>query len=190
MRSGAFKIALLYVIAGVLWITLSDEVLLVMQRHFDLRVVLFIGSVKGIAYVLLTGVLLYQLIHLHTRRLAESEQRYRSYFDDNTNPMWIIDVRTMAFSAVNEAAISYYEYSREEFLRMSLFDICPKEDRNAIYTVIREMQTGMNDNGTWRHRKKDGRMITAHITSHLIQPNKKERGNMMVMMKDMKEWDG
>jgi len=185
MRSGAFKIAVIYVVAGVLWITLSDELLLAMQKHFDLGVVLFISSIKGIGYVLLTGILLYQLIRLHTRRLAESELRYRSYFDENPNPMWIIDLRTMAFSTVNEAAINYYAYSRDEFLQMNLFDIYPKEDRHRIYTAIRELKPGMNDNGIWRHRKKDGRLIDVHLTSHLHLTGKS--GNVMVIVKDLRD---
>jgi PAS domain S-box-containing protein len=183
MKSGAFKIAILYVIAGILWITLSDKLLLAMQNHIDIGVVLFMSSIKGIGYVLLTGILLYQLISLHTRRLTESERRYRSYFDDNPNPMWIIDLRTLAFSAVNGAAINYYDYSREEFMQMNLFDICPKEDRNKIYTTIRELKPGMNDNGIWRHLKKDGSLIDVHITSHLLLNHK--NGNIMAMVKNI-----
>jgi PAS domain S-box-containing protein len=181
MKSGALKIAVIYVVAGILWITLSDKLLLTLQSHFDLAVVLFISSIKGIGYVLLTGVLLYQLIQLHTRRLSESERRYRSYFDDNPNPMWIFDFRTMAFLAVNEATVTYYGYSREEFLRMGMLDIGPPEDLNAIYTAIRELKPGMNDTGIWRHRKKDGTVINVYITSHLIRTDKS--GNVMAMVK-------
>jgi PAS domain S-box-containing protein len=181
MRSGALKIAVIYVAAGILWITLSDKLLLALQSHLDLGVVLFISSIKGIGYVLLTGALLYQLIQLHTRRLSESERRYRSYFDDNPNPMWIFDFRTMAFLAVNEATVAYYGYSREEFLRMGMLDIGPPEDLNAIYTAVRELKPGMNDNGIWRHRKKDGTVINVYITSHLIRTDKS--GNVMAMVK-------
>jgi PAS domain S-box-containing protein len=180
MRSGALKIALIYVVAGTLWITLSDKLLLVLQNRFDLGLVLFISSIKGIGYVLFTGVLLYQLIRLYTRRLSESERRYRSYFDDNPNPMWIIDLRTLVFMAVNEAAITFYGYSRDEFLNMSILDIGPPENVNAIHTFVRELQPGMNDNGNWRHRKKDGTLISVHITSHLIRTQK--GGNVMAMV--------
>ena len=184
MKSGALKIAILYMIAGVLWITLSDNLLLAMQKHFDLKVVLFISSIKGIGYVLLTGALLYQLIQLHTRRLTASELRYRSYFDDNPNPMWIVDFRTLAFITVNEAAIDFYGYKREDFLQMSMFDICPPEDRNNIYTAVRELNPGMNDNGMWRHIKKDGTLVDVHITSHLLRQHKS--GNIMGMVTDAK----
>ncbi|WP_162499809.1 PAS domain S-box protein [Mucilaginibacter terrigena] len=183
MRSGALKIAFIYVAAGVLWITLSDKLLLALQSHLDLQVVLFISSIKGIGYVVLTGVLLYKLIRIHTKRLSESERRYRSYFDDNPNPMWIIDLRTLAFMAVNEAAIVFYGYSREEFYRMNVLSISPPEDINAVYSAVRELQPGMNDNGIWRHRKKDGTFVNVEITSHLIR--KQKNGNLMAMIKGL-----
>ncbi|MEB0261595.1 MULTISPECIES: PAS domain S-box protein [unclassified Mucilaginibacter] len=182
MKSGAFKIAAIYVIVGVLWIMLSDKLLFAMQNHFDLEFVLFISSIKGVAYVLLTGLLLYQLIKLHTRRISESELRYRSYFDDNPNPMWILDLRTFAFTAVNEAAIVFYGYSREEFLHMNMLDFCPPEDVAAVHFAARELQPGMNDNGVWRHIKKDGDIISVAITSHLIR--KQKSGNIMAMIKE------
>ena len=183
MKSGAFKIAVIYVIVGVLWVMLSDEFLLAMQNHFDLEFVLFISSVKGVGYVLFTGLLLYQLIKLHTNRISESELRYRSYFDDNPNPMWIIDLRTFVFTAVNEAAIKFYGYSREEFLGMNVLDICPTEDVAAVHTAARGLQPGMNDNGVWRHVKKDGNIINVDITSHLIR--KQKSGNIMAMVKEV-----
>ena len=38
-------------------------------------------------------------------------------------PMWIFDVNTFAFLAVNTAAVHFYGYDQETFLRMSLHDI-------------------------------------------------------------------
>ncbi|MET3981248.1 PAS domain S-box-containing protein [Mucilaginibacter sp. UYP27] len=170
-------------IVGVLWIMLSDKLLFAMQNHVDLEFVLFIGSIKGVGYVLLTGLLLYQLIKLHTRRISESELRYRSYFDDNPNPMWIIDLRTFAFTAVNEAAISFYGYSREEFFKMNVLDLCLPEDLAAVHTAARELQPGMNDSGVWRHHKKNGNIINVAITAHLLRSQKS--GNIMAMVKEV-----
>jgi PAS domain S-box-containing protein len=57
--------------------------------------------------------------------LAESENQYRLLFLNNPQPMWIYDLETLAFLEVNEAAISHYGYTREEFLQMTLKDIRP-----------------------------------------------------------------
>ena len=39
--------------------------------------------------------------------------------------MWVYDTADLAFLAVNEAALSHYGYSRDEFLSMTLRDIRP-----------------------------------------------------------------
>ena len=49
---------------------------------------------------------------------ARSEHRYRMLFERNPLPMWVYDVETLAFLAVNDAAVRHYGYSREEFLAM------------------------------------------------------------------------
>ena len=62
------------------------------------------------------------------RQLEESESRYRLLFEANPQPMWVFDSASLAFLAVNQAAIARYGYTREEFLSMTLRDIRPPED--------------------------------------------------------------
>ena len=50
------------------------------------------------------------------RRLLESEEEYRLLFDSNPHPMWVFDAETLAFLAVNDAAVRLYGFSRDEFL--------------------------------------------------------------------------
>jgi PAS domain len=46
-------------------------------------------------------------------------------FDQNATPMWVFDISTLAFIAVNDAAERHYGYSRNEFLSMTILDIRP-----------------------------------------------------------------
>jgi PAS domain S-box-containing protein len=80
--------------------------------------------------------------------------------------MWVYDLKTLAFLAVNDAAIVHYGYSREEFLGMTLKDIRPMEDIPALLAVVAKLSAGTNRSGQWRHRKKDGSLIEVEITSH------------------------
>ncbi|RFZ90708.1 PAS domain S-box protein [Mucilaginibacter conchicola] len=182
MRSGAFKIAIIYVIAGILWITLSDKLLLAMHEHIDLNIILFLSSIKGVAYVLITGIFLFYLIRYHTSLLADSSKRYRTYFEDNPHPMWITDARSMLFTDVNEAAINLYGYTREEFLRMNLLDICPAEHKIDTYTTLKSLKAGINKNIPFRHNKKDGSTISISTSCHLIVS--KKGGNLMCMVEN------
>ena len=102
--------------------------------------------------------------------LRESERRYRLLFDANPHSMWVYDVESLGFLAVNEAAIERYGYSREEFLAMTIADIRPAEDIEALHRAVRERRgrTFANTTG-WRHLKKDGTIIDVEITSTSVE---------------------
>jgi PAS domain S-box-containing protein len=172
MRSGAFKIAVIYTLSGILWIALSDKLLDMARGTLDTSFVLFLGAIKGFCYVIFTGVILYKLISSYNSRLQESEQQYRSYFEANPSPMWIYNRRTLNFTAVNNAAIAKYGYTFEEFKNMTVLDIRPKADVGKVYTVIKSLTETYNDSGIWTHLKKDGTPIQVRITSHIIKSGK------------------
>ena len=98
--------------------------------------------------------------------LRTSEERYRSLFESNPLPMWVYDLETLAFLAVNDAAILHYGYSREEFLSRTIRDICSPEDVPELLENVFKVGTGVDRAGVWHHQKKDGSNIDAEITSH------------------------
>jgi two-component system cell cycle sensor histidine kinase/response regulator CckA len=105
------------------------------------------------------------------RRLAEealrdSEGRYRLLFERNPLPMWVYDVETLSFLAVNGAVVNSYGYSQEEFLNLTIKDIRPIEDIPAFLEKISNASVELNESSTWRHQKKDGTIIDVEITSH------------------------
>lgn len=100
------------------------------------------------------------------KSLKSSESSYRLLFEKNPQPMWVYDVQSLAFLAVNEAAIEHYGYSRAEFLRMTGADIRPAEDIPALLESVSRAPHGLEKAGRWRHRKKDGSLIDVEITSH------------------------
>jgi two-component system cell cycle sensor histidine kinase/response regulator CckA len=98
--------------------------------------------------------------------LGESEVRYRLLFESNPLPMWVYDLETLGFLAVNEAAIQHYGYSLKEFQGMTVRDIRPPEDIPALLENISRIGETRNEAGVWKHRKKDGTLIDVEITSH------------------------
>ena len=98
--------------------------------------------------------------------LANSEERYRLLFEANPLPMWVYDAKTLRFLAVNEAAVRHYGYTRQEFLDMTISDIRPREDVDALLADLQARGgPGSPVPGTWRHRKKDGTIIDVEITA-------------------------
>jgi PAS domain S-box-containing protein len=98
----------------------------------------------------------------------ESEEGYRLLFQSNPLPMWIYDRETLAFLAVNNAAVQHYGYSREEFLRMTLKEIRQPEDIPWLLEQVAQIKPGLNS-ALARHLNKDGILMSIEIVSHTLQ---------------------
>src|SRR6185436_18323703 len=103
------------------------------------------------------------------RQLEESESRYRLLFEANPQPMWVFDRASLAFLAVNQAAIARYGYTREEFVGMTLRDIRPPEDVPEFLEHTGASAPTPHTDGPWRHRRKDGTVLFVEITAYPIQ---------------------
>ncbi len=101
--------------------------------------------------------------------LRDSEQRYRKLFENNPHPMWIFDLDTFRFLAVNDAAVEHYGYSTEEFLSMTIEDIRPGEDLAAVREVVNNLKGPLGKTGVWRHYKKNGQPIDVEMTTHDLE---------------------
>ncbi len=121
-----------------------------------------------------------------TVELRKSEHRYRLLFESNPQPMWVFDYETLAFLAINDAAIRHYGYSREEFLRMTLKDIRPSEDIPVLLDDLAQENSEFDEkSGPWRHRKKEGLLIDVEIATHTLDFDGKKAG--LVLITDVTE---
>ena len=80
--------------------------------------------------------------------------------------MWVYDLETLSFLAVNDAAVRHYGYSQDEFLAMTIKDIRPSEDIPALMDDLSKKTGDVKNSTQWRHCKKDGALIDVEITSH------------------------
>jgi PAS domain S-box-containing protein len=96
----------------------------------------------------------------------ELESAHRQMFEHNPNPMWIYDLETLAFLAVNDAAVARYGYSREEFAAMRLQDIRPPEDVEPMKRQIAAQTPTWTAAGTWRHITKSGELRLVELDTY------------------------
>ena len=101
---------------------------------------------------------------------------YKKHFDHSIIPMWIIDLDTMHFVEVNKAAIDKYEYSKEDFLSMTILDIHPKEDMEPLLEYFDSDKSEHFDAGYWRHIKKTGEVFFVNIYYHYTELGNRQTG--------------
>jgi PAS domain S-box-containing protein len=100
--------------------------------------------------------------------LRASEERYRMLFESNPHPMWVYDVETLGFLAVNDATVEQYGYSADEFRRMTIADLQPHGDVSASGDALKEFASESPVKSLRRHRKKDGTPIDVDVSSREI----------------------
>ena len=103
-----------------------------------------------------------------TEELRRSEMKYRHLFENNPMCMWVIDEHTLAFLAVNAAAINHYGYNRDEFLSMTAYDIRPEEERMRLKGFEHPDVEGPYYTGGWKHQTKSGAVIDVEISAHKL----------------------
>ncbi len=102
--------------------------------------------------------------------LRQREQQYRQLFEANPHPMWVYDLETLRFLAVNDVAIAHYGFSRDEFLAMTITGISPPGEIPRLWeNIARARSHTLDEAGVWKHRKKDGALIDVEITAHVLE---------------------
>ncbi|MDB6123688.1 MAG: multi-sensor signal transduction histidine kinase [Pedosphaera sp.] len=122
--------------------------------------------------------------------MRQFKDQYQVLFQNNPLPMWVYDSETLAFLAVNDAALKHYGYSTEEFLNMTILDIRPPEDvprLKAIFPINDEADSipKVRKAGIWRHRKKNGDLIDVDVSSEPV--NFEDRPARLVLLNDVTE---
>ena len=74
-------------------------------------------------------------------------------------PMYVFERATFRFLAVNKAAIEYYGRSREEFDRLTLFDIRPKHEHARLLRALGDPDPNCGDDQCWTHLDAEGNEV-------------------------------
>jgi len=101
--------------------------------------------------------------------LRESEARYRSLFEVESDAILLVDRTTGQFIDANPAALRLYGYDREEFLSLKARDISTEPEKTSQAIATGQLFVPVR----W-HRKKDGTTVPVEISGDYFNSGKQE----------------
>ncbi|MFI5381556.1 MAG: PAS domain S-box protein, partial [Tepidisphaerales bacterium] len=106
------------------------------------------------------------------RALRESEERYRSLFDMESDAIFLVDNETGRILEANSAASALYGYSREEFLVRKNTDLSAEPEETQQTSRSSHVATDNRVTVPLRiHRKKDGSEFPVEMTGRFFTWN-------------------
>jgi len=96
------------------------------------------------------------------KALQESEQRYHALFENTHTVMLLIDPESGAIVDANQAACSFYGYSREAFARKNILDLnilSVEEVFEELQRAKKKERRGFN----FRHQLADGSLVDVEV---------------------------
>jgi PAS domain S-box-containing protein len=109
-----------------------------------------------------------------------SESGLQFLFASHPLPMYVYDLETFQFLQVNDAAVTFYGFTREEFSYLKAFNLRADD---ASFGPLRESHADAAAewfSGEFRHRKKSGSVVDVHIVRHLINYEGRKAGLSVV----------
>ena len=181
-------VAVVYVAAAGLWILVSDRIVRVSVGRPGLAET--VDSIKGLAFVVVTGLALYLLLRRSSRRieqaLADSERRYRVLFNQSPIGKLVCDGERIVMA--NDQALGMFRArSLEQVVGHSLFEFVPEARR----AVVKERLDRFQSSGTAmplqqdRAIRLDGQEIDIEFTASALTEG--GRRLLHVILQDVSE---
>ncbi|MFN4005879.1 MAG: PAS domain S-box protein [Chitinophagaceae bacterium] len=103
---------------------------------------------------------------LFAEALKESEERFRTIFENNASIMYLLDANTGRYINVNQACLDFYGWDRDYFLNSSIYDINLEPD------IVSERLEHIRKNSYLKfetlHKCKDGSLRNMEIFATLV----------------------
>lgn len=112
-------------------------------------------------------------------------EMFKKFFENNPLPMWYYDLKSWKFLSVNDAAVNYFGYSRDEFSRMTIKDMRPDEELPLLLENVKTYNDPEPQGQSFRYKLKDGSIVPVTLITHDINSN--GYSVRAVILKDIKE---
>lgn len=113
--------------------------------------------------------------NLVEKSLKESEQRFKTIFENASDGILVVDVETKRFFLGNRMICSMLEYSNDEIKNLTVVDIHPEEDLPHVLDQFEKLAKGeITLAANIPMKRRDGSVFYADINSSWLTLDGKE----------------
>ncbi|MGQ8337826.1 PAS domain-containing sensor histidine kinase [Sunxiuqinia sp. A32] len=159
-----YKISFIYLVVGAGWIIFSDKILTNLAQNDDTEV--YIQSIKGVFYVVITTLLLFFLLKSYAKRnreisekLSDSIEKYKALYENAPLAYQSLDIDG-CFIDINPQWLNLLGYEREDVIGKWFGDFLhPDYIEHFKLNFPRFKKQGYIKDVHFRMKKKDGSFI-------------------------------
>ncbi len=116
-----------------------------------------------------------------SEELRKSEEKYRLLVEQATDAIFIADVSGQ-FMIVNPAAVKLSQYSEEELMQMTIYDLADPEELKIKPFAFAKMKSENGASSERRLRRKDGALVDIEINAKFLSD-----GRFLAFVRDITE---
>ena len=189
-------VSVAYVLISALWIASSDSLLHILAVTPDR--ILFWSIAKGIAFVVLTALLIYVLMHritsvnqilrskvqVHAEALKQSEARYRRILETAQEGVWILD-REGKTEFANQRMAEMLGLLPFALLGVHPFDFVDGEWRPEAERLRAAVHDGAAVSSEMKLHREDGSVLWTFLNASPVLDDKGRYNGALVLMSDI-----
>ncbi|MDP3981070.1 MAG: PAS domain S-box protein, partial [Chlamydiota bacterium] len=100
--------------------------------------------------------------------IRNSEERFRTIFEQATDAIVLIDAETCAIVQFNRRACEQYGYTEKEFGRLSIMDFKIEESEEQVKKHVQEVICAGQETFETRHRHKNGSILNIMVKTRSL----------------------
>jgi PAS domain S-box-containing protein len=130
----------------------------------------FVQLDSVISAFLLTGQIISNVLKRKASEIAliESEEMFRSFFENNSAVMLLINPENGKLEDANTAASLYYGYTEDQLKKMTFFDLEASNDQQTN-DILQELKGSSQNYYNFKQKLKNGRVKDVELYPTLIQ---------------------
>ena len=191
LRSGALKVALVYLVVGLAWIFFSDTI--AFKITGGSTVFLQFSELKGFGFIIVTTLIFYALIRYFTgaserqqQQLFRYETRYRKLYESIQDGFASVDLAGR-ITEYNPAFREMLGYSDEELQTLTYRDITPENWHESEGRILKEkvLLLGTSEIYEKEYRRKDGSIFPVELHTFLLHNDAGQPSGLGAIARDI-----